>query len=446
MRYLPRDLPHWRGEQHRSTAAAAAAFVSATILVLGGLPIAPMGSTMEHVAKTQPMQVALGPYSSCQATALSTPQAAAEPTSAEQALSFTRAWPLATGTGVRIAVIDTGISTHPRLGEIIDGGDFTDGAGAFMDCEAHGTFVASLIAAKRGNDWVAGVAPNSELISVRHTAVDMGDLRSLAEGMDAAREAGARIINVSLAACVAGNSIPDGAADITAAVHRAEEAGIVIVAAAGNSGADCEAGSTAWPAVLPEVVAVSAVAHDDLGQPVPAEYAITGPWVDISAPGGPVVGLNPRSDSEFADRYVNSQGDAQIIQGTSFAAPLVSGTAALIAEQHPDFSAAQIRHLLIATASPISPNLGLGTGIVAPFNAVTWRFGDAQADAVLAPPPPPPSLEPQSAVKDPMPPQLAAPAHQPEPTQVPAQRLGVLAAVALIVGVLALLLRLGRQR
>lgn len=383
-----------------------------------------LGSTagMTHPAQTAEADI---DYSSCQATGLSSPQAADAPTTAELRLSFQRAWPFATGSGVRVAVIDTGVVKHPRLGEVIDGGDYSNGSGAFIDCEAHGTIVASLIGARRSNDWVAGIAPDSSLISVRHTAANIGDLRSLAHSMDAARDAGARIINISLAACVKEGSIPDGAAEITAAVHRAEEADVVVIAAAGNRSGTCPAESTAWPAVLPEVVAVSAAAENDSGQPIPADYAITGPWVDISAPGGPVIGVNPREGHEFADRYLTANGDAQLIQGTSFAAPLVSGTAALIAQQHPEFSAAQIRQHLKSTATPVSPTLGLGAGVVSPFNAVTWHFDTPHNNSSPTP-------------------HIAGPVPEPKPAHFPLRRLTALLTFGVVIATLALLIRLGR--
>lgn len=332
----------------------------------------------------------------CVATMLSSESALAKPTAAEEVLQFRRAWPIATGAGVKVAVIDTGVAANERLGEVTDGGDLVDGTSALLDCDGHGTLVAGIVAGRPGADGFAGVAPGAEVLSIRQTAGEVGNLETLAQAIDIAIEQGARVINISLTSCAPPTSVPHGALEVTGAVLRAEAAGAVVVAAAGNTGGACEATSVVWPAVLPEVLAVSAVEFDDAGQPVPASYAMVGRWVDVSAPGGPILGPDPRSPHGLIDRHVVGSGDnarAQPIAGTSFATPTVSGTAALILSRQPELTPAQVREIIVNSASPISSGLGLGRGVVSPTDALAWTTVEtaAQRDVSPAPAPAPPA-------------------------------------------------------
>lgn len=333
----------------------------------------------------------------CVATMLSSESALHEPTVIEKALRFRQAWQLTTGAGITVAVIDTGVSPNERLGEVLDGGDFVDGNSGFVDCDGHGTLVAGIIAGRPGADGFAGLAPDAHVLSIRQTADGEGNLESLAQAIDKAVAEGARVINISLTSCAPAGVMPQGATDVAESVARAEVSGAVVVAAAGNKGDSCQDGSVAWPAVLPEVIAVSAVQFDDAGQAQPAEYAITGQWVNVSAPGGPVLGPDPRTPSGLIDRHVFGSGDntrAQQIAGTSFATPAVSGTAALLLARNPELSPAQVRDIILNSASPISSGLGLGRGIIAPYDALIWTTVDtaAQHAANPAAAPAPPDL------------------------------------------------------
>ncbi|WP_295627492.1 S8 family serine peptidase [uncultured Corynebacterium sp.] len=401
---------------------------------------------------------------------MSAPEAPTRPTVAERVLRFRDAWPLADGTGVTVAVIDTGVADHPRLGGVADGGDVTGGAGAFHDCDAHGTFVAGLAAGRPGDDAFAGVAPGATVLSIRQTAGDAGTLASLATAIDSAVAGGARVINVSLTSCAPPGVAPQGSAEVTGAVQRAEEAGAVVVAAAGNTGADCTDGSVAWPALLDEVVAVTAVdvadttpGADPAGGPtsgpvddatgvagvvevggttgtsatdhVPASYALTAEWVDVAAPGGPVLGPSPDGAS-WADLHVGSS-QATPIMGTSFAAPLVSGTAALILSRRPDLSPAEVRRIIAETASPAALPTGIGVGIVDPVAAV-HRTGlvahaDDSAGSASAPSG---SLSSGSA---------AAPTPPPVPNRLPTHRVTIIALLAAVASASAILWFAGRR-
>ncbi|WP_448851558.1 S8 family serine peptidase [Corynebacterium sp. 335C] len=349
----------------------------------------------------------------CTGTAPADAAALRRPTPADERLRLREARELADGSGVVVAVVDTGVADHPRLGGVADAGDH-HGGGALHDCDAHGTFVAGVIATRPGPDAVVGVAPGAQMASVRQPVGDDHDLATLAAAVDSALAAGARVINVSLASCAPAGAEPPGAAEVRDAVARAEAAGAVVVAASGNRGADCRDGAVAWPAVLDEVVAVTAVAHPRPAgaAAAPAEWALTGPWVDVAAPGGPVTGPDPRGDG-LAGALVSAGGETPVA-GTSFAAPVVAGVAALVLSRAPHLSPAQVREALVATATPAGP--GLGAGVVDPAAAVSWP------DAAAAPPPAPADPPPAPTPAD----------------DGPARRLGLVAAVLAAAGAAAL--------
>lgn len=321
------------------------------------------------------------PYEDCQQTGLTAPEVVQHPTSTENALRFREAWSHSDGAGVAVAVIDTGVAKHPRLGEVADGGDVVEGIGAFYDCDAHGTFVAGIIAGQPGPDSFAGVAPGAHLLSIRQTAGDDGDLFGLADAIHKALELQAKVINISLTSCAPTDVVPPGAAEVTNAVQRAEHDGAVVIAASGNRGSHCEQGHIAWPAILPEVIATAAVEYSVDGEPLPAEYSITGAWVDIAAPGGPIWGPDPRqTDTDqpisFANAHTARSGESRPIFGTSFAAPVVSGTVALMLAANPNLAPGEVRNLIGQSARPVSRALGIGTGVVDPVAAVSWVTKD----------------------------------------------------------------------
>ena len=312
----------------------------------------------------------------CTTTGLSSPAILPEPSIAEKTLNYRRAWPLSTGEGITVAVIDTGVATHPRLGEVAAGTDFTGGDDAHWDCDAHGTFVAGILAARPGPDGFAGVAPGANIVSIKQTGQDNGTLETLAAAIYAALEHGAHIINISVVLCTRPGFIPLGGESVAKAVAAAEAAGVLIVAASGNLGSatnSCDKDSVSWPAILPEVLAVTAVEFDDAGHPIPAPYAVTGQWVALAAPGGPIIGPDPNNPQALANLYTSEYHDQGApIQGTSFAAPVVSATAALVKARHPELSPTQLRQVLAESATPLPAVHGMGVGIVDPYAALSW--------------------------------------------------------------------------
>ncbi len=205
------------------------------------------------------------------------------------------------GSGVRIAVLDTGVVSSSAFGSKISWINLVDLPADLSKQSGHGTAVASMIIGQ--NPLTPGVAPGAEIISIR-IADDLGQSDSflLAKGIVAAVDAGARLINISMA------SFGDSAL-VRNAIEYARAAGSLIVAAAGNNGID----RVSYPAANDGVVAVGAV--DAMGNHL--DFSNTGSQVAISAPG---YGLNAAWTGDQAAR----------VSGTSFSSPIVLGAIAAV--------------------------------------------------------------------------------------------------------------------
>ncbi|WP_064438347.1 type VII secretion-associated serine protease mycosin [Hoyosella altamirensis] len=327
---------------------------------------------------------------------------------AQQSLGFTRAWPLTQGNGQVVAVIDTGVTPHPRLGEVIPGGDYVSNGDGTDDCDAHGTFVAGLIAARPAtSDDFAGVAPGAQILAIRQSSLKFsraastpgeyqsensyGNVRTLAMAVRRAADLGATVINVSEVGCSpAGGNLDDRA--LGAALRYAVDVkDAVVVAAAGNvsSSSSCRdqnpgpdpgsaSGSPDWqgistvatPAWYDDyVLTVGSVDSD--GQP--SAFTLGGPWVDVAAPGTGIVSLDPRPGGTGLVNAASHGGTVTMIAGTSYAAPYVSGTVALVRERFPHLSARQTMDRIIATAHPPAHGWDpyVGFGVIDPVAAVT---------------------------------------------------------------------------
>lgn len=266
----------------------------------------------------------------------------------------------ATGVGVTVAIIDTGVYPHPRLPEVIDGGDFVDtGVGATIDCDGHGTIVAGVIATRDTGDGIVGVAPDVRLLSLRQTSTKFqrepasdrpevagGSLATLTAAIEAAVDQHAHVINISVVSCLPPGTPLVDTQEFDRVIRKAEAAGVVIVAAAGNLSPSCPHGSTVYPAHHPHVLGVGSLA-DPYHL---AEYSVHSPTPMLAAPGVVPAGLATR-DGELSDGIIHPGGIAPF-EGTSFATPIVTGTVALLKQRYPTASPQQLRELLFTSVDP----------------------------------------------------------------------------------------------
>jgi subtilisin family serine protease len=254
------------------------------------------------------------------------------------------AWPQTEGAGVKIAIIDTGIDyTHPALAGKVDGGysalKKSENPQDYMDDNGHGTHVSGTAAGSHIKGLV-GVAPKARLYAVKVLDADgSGNLSDVIDGIVWAAKNGMQVANMSLGA-------PTDSDAMHRAVRYAAGMGVVIVAAAGNTG-----GAVGYPGAYPEVVTVAASDSSD----GVASFSSRGPEVKFIAPGVDVV------SARLGGGFVS-------FSGTSMATPHVSGLAALSVAQGwvgtngPDGVLAQLRK----AASPL-PGLSAeqqGAGLI----------------------------------------------------------------------------------
>lgn len=287
---------------------------------------------------------------------------------AQRRLTPERVWPLTRGAGQVVAVIDSGVARVPQLaGGRRDQVEIIGGQTGVDDCPGHGTFVAGLIAARPARDTgFSGVAPASTILPIRQTRNGRdGTADGLAKAIRVAADQGADIINVSSASL-----FPDDT--LRRAVEYATSKDVLIVAAVANELGNGNAHP--YPAAYPQVLAVGAIGSDGAA----ADFSGAGEFVDLVAPGSSIVSVGPRGGGHLT------------ATGTSYAAPLVAGAAALVRAYHPQLTAAQVKHRLQVTADPPSstvPDPRLGWGVVNPYAAVTSILpNEAGATPAVAPP------------------------------------------------------------
>lgn len=309
--------------------------------------------------------------------------------SAQKQLRFEDAWRFATGRDQKVAVIDTGVTEHPRFeGRLEPGGDYVGSQDGTEDCDGHGTHVAGIIAASRPSTpgGFAGVAPDARVLAIRQSSsrfsvagkepnqkVPAGDEESLAMAITWAASQGVSVINISQASCVTHDYLP-----LRAAVRSAvEEHNVVIVAAAANVSQSCPQNSVdkintvVAPAWHDEYV-LTVGSLDERGNP--SKFSILGPWVDVAAPGERIISLDPKGPG-LTNSVVDPNGQRGFIQGTSFAAPYVAGTVALVRERFPELRAKEVMERIKRTAHHSTGAHGrsfdVGYGMIDPYAAVT---------------------------------------------------------------------------
>ena len=252
---------------------------------------------------------------------------------------------LTRGNNVLVAVIDSGIdASHPELRGVIAG--TFDALGKAEKPHMHGTAIAGTIAAR---SQLTGVAPAARILAIRAFGASGNSAAAttfaVIKGIDHAISQRARVINMSF----------NGPADpgMARALAAARSRGIVLVAAAGNLGANSP---PQYPAADPNVIAVSATdAEDNL-----FKSSNRGGHIAVAAPGVDI--LVPIPDSNY-----------DLTSGTSFAAAHVSGIVALILERKPNLDPDSVRNLLLSTAKDLGPagkDEQFGAGLVDAYQAI----------------------------------------------------------------------------
>ena len=268
-------------------------------------------------------------------------------------------WESGTGSGVKVAVIDTGIQlNHPDLsGNILTGYDFVNNDSSANDDNGHGTHVAGIVASTMNGSGNVGASYSAKLIPIKVlNESGYGYLSDVAKGIYYATDNGARVINLSL-------GTPYDSDVMRRAVTYASNKGVLIVAAAGNeSGAPCS-----YPAAYSSVVCVVATTQDNKL----ASFSNIGG--ELAAPGV----------SNYST-YINSSYAK--LSGTSMASPHVAGSAALLMSVCTDCTTSQIRDILRSTAIDLGAEgkdiiFGYGlVNLVDAINEITGEEGEIPND------------------------------------------------------------------
>ena len=260
------------------------------------------------------------------------------------AIGVPAAWDTTLGTGVTIAILDSGVDTHADLSAaLVPGWNFYNNNSDTRDVYGHGTKVAGAAAAVANNSaGVAGVAGAARIMPIRVTDTSgLAYTSTIAQGLTYAADHGARVANASFA-------VFDRLGVKSAAQYMKDKNGLVMMSA-GNTGTQNTAAATT------SVIPVAATTSGN----VRASWSSYGPAIALAAPG---VGI-----------YTTTRGGGYAaVDGTSFASPVAAATAALLMAARPDLSSGQIEELLYRTA------IDLGTAGRDPY------YGYGRIDAAAA--------------------------------------------------------------
>ena len=308
------------------------------------------------------------------------------------------AWDIERGEArVVVAILDTGVDiTHPDLqgriwtntDEIVGNGVDDDGNGCIDDVHGcafaidpasgcaspsngdihddlgHGTFVSGIVAAN-GNTGMVGVARGVTIMPVKVLdCTGSGSSFALAQGILYAVQNGASLLNLSLGGPVDSEYVRE-------AIRIArDQYGVLLVAATGNTG-----GAVTYPARYPEVLAVGAESASNPGTHAP--FSGAGPEVDVVAIGQGIVGTVPKGDCSSLLRCLPDDDMHALGDGTSFAAPQVTGLVALMLSRNRFLTPDQIINIVKATAQPLpddDPPGWSGAGRIDMLRALTPQY------------------------------------------------------------------------
>lgn len=278
-------------------------------------------------------------------------------------------WPVTTGSGVTVAVIDTpaDTTTEDLAGRFTTGTSFATQPFTSDDpiVATHATFVSGIIAANRGNGiGIAGIAPDTTIMPIQvFGGPDDGLPSDIANAIVWAVDHGADIVNIS-----SGGSVADPQQQVALAYAAAH--GVLVVAAAGNTATSGNWAS--YPASFDSVLAVTATDETNTRVPI----ATTGPYVDVAAPGANIVSTS-------------GPGTYARHTGTSFATPYVSGVAALLKAAVPSARPDQLSAALTTTATDLGPP---GTDPVTGHGLINPPAALAYLQTLPVQPPAPPAV------------------------------------------------------
>jgi thermitase len=265
------------------------------------------------------------------------------------------AWNVTTGTGIKVAVLDSGVASDNGdiTPKVVARANFSNGK-AGEDNYGHGTHVAGIVAATANNTTgVAGVCPGCTILDGKVlNDSGVGSSSALADGINWAVSNGAKVINMSLGV--------RASRTLETAVNNAWSKGVVLVAAAGNGGGQAKL----YPGAYRNVIAVAATDNTD----AKASFSNYGAsWVDVAAPGVNVYSTFPNHTFVLGTQNKRSFG-YDVGDGTSMSAPIVAATAALAWSSHAGATNTSIRANVESTADKIS-----GTG-------TNWAHGRVNAN------------------------------------------------------------------
>lgn len=261
-------------------------------------------------------------------------------------------WPVSDASSVKVGVIDSGISlNHSDLASNIKGGfNAINRRQSADDDNGHGTHVAGIIAAVDNDIGVIGIAPKAQLYAVKVLdKTGSGRISNVIEGVQWCMDNNMQVVNMSLGTSSYSKALHN-------AVKKAHESGLVMVAAAGNSGPGED--TIAYPAKFSEVIAVSAI-DENSGV---TSWSSRGPEIDVAAPGNSIYST-----------YAN--GEYRVLSGTSMAAPHVTGVISLKLHLSPELTPVQIMDLLKRSAlnMPNATSDEQGAGLVDAYNLMAAR-------------------------------------------------------------------------
>jgi len=247
------------------------------------------------------------------------------------------------GTGVKVAIIDTGIDyAHPDLDANYMGGyDFVNNDADPKDDHGHGTHCAGIVAAEDNDIGVIGVAPKAYLYAVKVlNSKGSGYLSNVILGIQWSVNNGMQVVSMSLGTSTYSTSLKD-------ACDKAYAAGLVLVAAAGNSGdGNPNTNEYSYPAAYDSVIAVGATDKSDTAP----SWSNSGPYLELAAPGISIYSTLPTYGVTLSGTYGYDYGT---LSGTSMACPHVAGTAALVIASDSTLTNVGVRTCLKTTADDL---------------------------------------------------------------------------------------------